>query len=425
MISFERLVLDNGLKVILHEDHSTPMVAVNVAYNVGSRDEDPDKTGFAHLFEHLMFGGSVNIPDFDTPIQEAGGENNAFTNSDITNFYDLIPLQNLETALWLESDRMMQLNFSKKSLNTQKKVVIEEFKETCLNEPYGDMWHHLSGLAYTTHPYQWPTIGKEIDHIANATIEDVKSFFFQYFTPDNAVLVIAGNITKETGFSLAEKWFGSITPGQYHKKAFPKEPVQTQFRKKVVYQDLPHDAIYRAYHMDGRLSDEYFVCDLISDILANGRSSRFYQKLYKELQLFSTIDAFISGATDPGLFIIEGKTMPGVSIEKASEAIDAELRLLMEEVISERELIKLKNSLESSLTFSEVSILNKAISLAYFEILGDAGFINKEAERYQKITAEDIRNTAKKIFRTENCNELVYKIKSGEDEKVQGENILQ
>ena len=424
MISFERLVLDNGLKVIIHEDHSTPMVAVNVAYNVGSRDEDPDKTGFAHLFEHLMFGGSVNIPDFDTPIQEAGGENNAFTNSDITNFYDLIPLQNLETALWLESDRMMQLNFSKKSLNTQKKVVIEEFKETCLNEPYGDMWHHLSGLAYTRHPYQWPTIGKEIDHIANATIEDVKSFFFHYFRPDNAVMVIAGNITKETGFSLAEKWFGNIVPGEYHKKAFPKEPVQTQFRKKVVYQDVPHDAIYRAYHMDSRLSDEYFVCDLISDILANGRSSRFYQKLYKERQLFSTIDAFISGATDPGLFIIEGKTMPGVSIEKASEAIDAELRLLMEEVISERELIKLKNSLESSLTFSEVSILNKANSLAYFEILGDAGFINQEAERYHKITAEDIRNTAKKIFRTENCNELVYMRKSGEGEKEQDERIM-
>lgn len=409
MIAFEKKVLDNGLIVIIHEDPSTPMVAVNVAYNVGSKDEDDEKTGFAHLFEHLMFGGSVNIPDFDTPIQEAGGENNAFTNSDITNFYELVPAQNIETALWLESDRMLQLRFSKKSLNTQKKVVIEEFKETCLNEPYGDMWHHLSELSYTKHPYQWPTIGREMNHIANATIEDVKTFFYQFYRPDNAVLVIAGNITSAEGFFLANKWFGSIPPGKNQKKLLPQEPKQIASRKKIIRQDIiPHDAIYRAYHMDGRLSDEYFICDLISDILANGRSSRFYQKLYKEQQLFSTIDAFISGSSDPGLFIIEGKTMPDVSIEQASEAIDRELRLLMEENLSERELTKLKNSLESSLIFSEISVLNKAISLAYFETLGDAGFINEEVARYQKLTAEDIRNTAKKIFRAENCNELIY-----------------
>ncbi|MBK9564854.1 MAG: insulinase family protein [Saprospiraceae bacterium] len=409
MIAFEKKVLDNGLIVIIHEDPSTPMVAVNVAYNVGSKDEDDEKTGFAHLFEHLMFGGSVNIPDFDTPIQEAGGENNAFTNSDITNFYELVPAQNIETALWLESDRMLQLRFSKKSLNTQKKVVIEEFKETCLNEPYGDMWHHLSELSYTKHPYQWPTIGREMNHIANATIEDVKTFFYQFYRPDNAVLVIAGNITSAEGFFLANKWFGSIPPGKNQKKLLPQEPKQIASRKKIIRQDIiPHDAIYRAYHMDGRLSDEYFICDLISDILANGRSSRFYQKLYKEQQLFSTIDAYISGSSDPGLFIIEGKTMPDVSIEQASEAIDRELRLLMEENLSERELTKLKNSLESSLIFSEISVLNKAISLAYFETLGDAGFINEEAARYQKLTAEDIRNTAKKIFRAENCNELIY-----------------
>lgn len=409
MIAFEKKVLDNGLIVIIHEDPSTPMVAVNVAYNVGSKDEDDEKTGFAHLFEHLMFGGSVNIPDFDTPIQEAGGENNAFTNSDITNFYELVPAQNIETALWLESDRMLQLRFSKKSLNTQKKVVIEEFKETCLNEPYGDMWHHLSELSYTKHPYQWPTIGREMNHIANATIEDVKTFFYQFYRPDNAVLVIAGNITSAEGFFLANKWFGSIPPGKNQKKLLPQEPKQIASRKKIIRQDIiPHDAIYRAYHMDGRLSDEYFICDLISDILANGRSSRFYQKLYKEQQLFSTIDAYISGSSDPGLFIIEGKTMPDVSIEQASEAIDRELRLLMEENLSERELTKLKNSLESSLIFSEISVLNKAISLAYFETLGDAGFINEEVARYQKLTAEDIRNTAKKIFRAENCNELIY-----------------
>lgn len=412
MIIFERKTLANGLKVIIHEDLSTPMVAVNVAYNVGSKCEDPEKTGFAHLFEHLMFGGSVNIPDFDTPIQQAGGENNAFTNSDITNFYELMPAQNIETALWLESDRMLQLKFSQKSLNTQKKVVIEEFKETCLNEPYGDMWHHLSGLAYTQHPYQWPTIGKVPEHIANATLDDVKTFFYQHYRPDNAVLVIAGNLKMEKGFELAEKWFGDIPKGNIAQKDLPDEPKQVQKRQKTVYQEVPHDAIYRAYHMGSRLSDEFFVCDLISDILANGRSSRFYQRLYKEQQLFSTIDAFISGSTDPGLFIIEGKTMPGVSIEKASEAIDKELKVLAEELISENELTKLKNSLESSLTFSEVSILNKAISLAYFEILGDAGYINQEAGRYHKITETDICKTAEKIFRPENCSEVIYLKKS-------------
>lgn len=408
MITFERFVLDNGLKVIIHQDISTPMVAVNIVYNVGSRYEDPEKTGFAHLFEHLMFGGSVNIPDFDGPIQEAGGENNAFTNSDLTNFYELVPAQNVETALWLESDRMLQLRFNKKTLNTQKKVVIEEFKETCLNEPYGDMWHHLSKLAYQTHPYQWPTIGKEMKHIADATLDQVEDFFYHYYRPDNAVLVLAGRITPEYGYELAQKWFGEIPKGNRKKPYLPEELKQEHFRQVVLKQDVPHDAIYQGYHMAGRLSDEYFVCDMISDILSNGRSSRFYQRLYKEQQLFSTIDAFISGTTDPGLFIIEGKTMPGVLMEDAKIAIDRELDFLKNDLIPERELTKLKNGLESSLEFSEVSVLNKAISLAYFETLGDAALINLEAERYQNITAEDIRTTAQNIFRHENCSELIY-----------------
>jgi predicted Zn-dependent peptidase len=408
MIAFEKFILDNGLRVIIHEDASTPMVAVNVVYDVGSKYEDPDKTGFAHLFEHLMFGGSVNIPDFDGPIQDAGGDNNAFTNSDVTNFYVLIPAQNVETALWLESDRMLQLRFSKKNLSTQKKVVIEEFKETCLNEPYGDMWHHLSKLAYQHHPYQWPTIGKEISHISDATLEEVESFFYKYYRPDNAVLVLAGNITYQSGLELAKKWFGDIPSGGFSKQILPKEPKQHQFRQEVLYRDVPHDAIYRGYHMPERLSPAYYTCDLISDILANGRSSRFYQRLYKEQQLFSTIDAFISGTSDPGLFIIEGKTMPDVNLELASEAINKELGFLKNELISDSELTKLKNGLESSLIFSEVSVLNKALSLAYFEVLGDAAWINREAELYQKITAEDIRTTAQSIFSEDNCNEVIY-----------------
>lgn len=408
MIAFERIVLENGLTVIIHEDFSTPMVAVNVVYNVGSKHEDPNHTGFAHLFEHLMFGGSKHIPDFDTPIQDAGGENNAFTNTDLTNFYEVLPAQNVETALWLESDRMLQLRFSKKSLNTQKKVVIEEFKETCLNEPYGDMWHHLSALCYTRHPYQWPTIGKHLDHIADATIDQVAVFFEQYYKPENAVIVLAGNITISKGFELVQKWFGDIPKGNFKKNALEVEPVQSTPRQKVLTQNVPHEAIYQGYHMGTRLSDSYYACDLLSDVLANGRSSRFYQKLYKEQQLFSTIDAFISGTTDPGLFIIEGKTMPSISIDQAKDAIRTELNILQNDKIPDRELTKLKNAVESSLTFSEVSALNKAISLAYFEVLGDANLINEEAKRYQEITADDLRDTAQNVFKPENCSEVIY-----------------
>jgi predicted Zn-dependent peptidase len=384
------------------------MVAVNVVYNVGSKYEEPDKTGFAHLFEHLMFGGSINIPDFDDHIQDAGGENNAFTNTDLTNFYEVLPAENIETALWLESDRMLQLRFSKKSLDTQKKVVIEEFKETCLNEPYGDMWHHLSRLCYKVHPYQWPTIGKDMSHIAEATLDQVKTFFYHYYRPDNAVLVLAGNIDVKKGIQLVEKWFGSIPAGHYTKPNYLYEPPQIEFRQDILRQDVPHDAVYQGYHMAGRMDDGFYACDLLSDVLANGRSSRFYQRLYKEQELFSTIDAFISGTVDPGLFIIEGKTMPGISMEKAKKAIKLELDMLKNDLISEQELSKLKNSVESSLLYSEVSVLNKAISLAYFEVLGDADMINIEAERYHNVTAEDIRNAAQQVFREENCSEVLY-----------------
>jgi zinc protease len=412
MIDFEKYVLDNGLRVIIHEDKSTPMVAVNLVYDVGSKHEDPDHTGFAHLFEHLMFGGSENIPDFDEVIQNAGGENNAFTNTDLTNFYEVLPAQNLETALWLESDRMLKLDFSKKILNTQKKVVVEEFKETCLNEPYGDMWHHLSALAYQNHPYQWPTIGKEMNHINNATLDQVETFFYNYYRPDNAVLVIAGNVNPGKDLPLVQKWFGDIPQGNFQKRKYPTEPIQNEHRQKTIESDVPHDAIYMAFKMDDRLSQEFYVCDLLSDILANGRSSRFYQRLFKKKQYFSTIDAFISGTIDPGLFIIEGKLMPGISIETARAAILDELNDLCIHPIPDKELQKLKNTVESSLTFSEVSVLNKATSLAYFEIIGDAHMINQEAERYQKITSDDLQKTAQKIFRLENCSELIYKAKS-------------
>lgn len=409
MIQFEKFTLENGMKVVVHEDHSTPLVCVNIVYNVGSKHEDPEHTGFAHLFEHLMFGGSKNIPDFDEPLQMAGGENNAFTNNDLTNFYDILPAENIETAFWLESDRMMALNLNKTVLETQKQVVIEEFKETCLNEPYGDFWHHMSAMAYMRHPYQWPTIGKDFSHIEQADLRHVKHFFDTYYTPDNAILVVAGKTNTEQVKQLAEKWFGPIPRGTGRPLYQVHEPEQRDFRSKVITADVPHDAIYLAFPMAGRLEKEYYVMDLITDLLANGRSSRFYKNLYKGKKMFNTIDAFVSGYVEPGLCIIEGKIMPGFTIDQARDAIWEELVHIQENAIEDNELSRLRNSLESSLVYSEVSILNKAILLAFFASVDREDWINQEGELYQSISREDIQETAKKIFVKDRCNELVYK----------------
>jgi zinc protease len=408
MISFDRYVLENGLRLIVHEDQSSPMVAVNVVYDVGSRDEDPSMTGFAHLFEHLMFGGSVNVPDFDGPIQNAGGENNAFTNTDMTNFYNVLPAVNMETALWLESDRMQQLAFSKKALNIQKKVVIEEFKETCLTEPYGDVWHHLTELVYEKHSYRWPTIGKTLSHIESAQLEDVVQFFKKHYTPDNAILVISGNMKSKKAYDLVHKWFAEIPSGTKYKRNLNFEEPQTRKRQKTVKGNVPMTALYMSFHMVDRSHPDYYAYDLLSDVLSNGRSSRLFQRLYKENQLFSQIDAYISGTFDPGMFVIEGRPMPEISLDRAKEAIWSELEILKKEPLDSRELQKLKNKIESSLEYSEVNILHKSMSLAYFELLGDANLINKEAEEYQKVTSEDIQRVAKKLFVPENCSELVY-----------------
>lgn len=415
MVEYKRFVLSNGLKVLLHQDFSTPMAAVNVLYDVGSRDEHPDRTGFAHLFEHLMFGGSVNAPDFDDPIQSAGGENNAFTNTDITNFYELIPAENIETALWLESDRMLQLAFSQQSLDTQKKVVIEEFKETCLNQPYGDMWHHLSLMAYTTHPYQWPTIGAKIEHIANASLDDVIHFFQNHYGPNNAILVIAGPLTYEKSLSLAEKWFGDIPPISLKQRLLPEEPSQTVPKSLELQSKVPAPALYMGFKMSDRKSRDFYALDLLSDVLANGRSSRFYKRLHKEKGLFSTIDAFISGTVDPGLFIIEGKPTDGISIDTAKSAIWEQLDELKHQPVHVNELEKLKNKTISSMVYSEVSVLNKAISLAYFESLGDAELINSEVNAYTMVTSDDIQRVANELFVSEHLNEVIYQPQSGSE----------
>ena len=410
MITYDRFVLENGLRVIVHEDRSTPMVAVNVLYDVGSRDELPEKTGFAHLFEHLMFGGSANVPEFDEPMQRAGGENNAFTNSDITNFYNVLPAQNIETAFWLESDRMMSLNFDEQVLETQRKVVVEEFKETCLNQPYGDAWHHLSEMVFQSHPYRWPTIGKEPKHVEEANMDDVKEFYFKFYRPNNAVLVVAGDTSVQEVKELTEKWFADIPRGKMLKRTLPQEADQFEERGVDIKSNVPLNALYLAFQMPDRLHPDYYIVDLLSDILCNGRSSRLYQQLLKKRRIFSQIDCYVSGNIDKGVLVVEGKPAEGVQLLDAEKAIWEELHQLVEKGVDEQELQKVKNRVESTLIFSETSILNKAINLAFYEVLGDVDRINQEAEFYQLITTTDLRRVAKQILRRDNCSTLRYHI---------------
>lgn len=409
MINYKKHQLSNGLKVITHFDDSTPIVAINLLYNVGARDENPEKTGFAHLFEHLMFGGSINIPNFDEPLQRVGGENNAFTNNDVTNYYITLPKENIETAFWLESDRMLSLAFTEKSLEVQRNVVIEEFRQRYLNQPYGDVWLHLRPLAYKVHPYQWATIGKEISHIENATMQDVKDFFFSHYRPNNAILVVAGNITHDYVIKLSEKWFGNIPAGEIKERNLPQEPQQTEARKLTLERDVPANAIYIAYHICKRTDEDFYVFDLISDLLSRGNSSRFYQSLIKEQKLFSEIDAYVTGDFDPGLFIISGKLSEGVGYEKAEQAILNEINLLQTEIITDKDLQKLKNNVESHHVFGQMSVLNKAMALAFAELMGDIDLVNKEVEKYNAITSQQIKDIANKYLIENNCSTLYYK----------------
>ena len=408
MISYQEKTLDNGLKVIIHEDRSTPLVAVNLLYKVGSRNEQGDKTGFAHLFEHLMFGGSENAPDFDDPIQLAGGENNAFTNSDITNFYITIPAQNIETALWLESDRMKSLLLDKDSLEVQRKVVVEEFKETCLNKPYGDVWHHISSQAYKTHPYQWPTIGKDISHIEDANLDDVASFFKTYYVPNNAILVLSGNIESARGFDLCEKWFGEIEAGKHAPTSVVVEPIQMEQRELHLNKDVPSTAIFMSFAMPKKNDPAFYVHDVLSDILGNGRSSRLYRKLYKEKKYFAKIDAYVTGTIDPGLLIIDGRVSEGTNNKVAIESIWEELKILKSTLVPEQEFQKIKNQIISTIEFGEINILNKAMNLAYYASLDNTELINLQREKYDAITRDDILKVAGEVFRKENSNTLIY-----------------
>jgi predicted Zn-dependent peptidase len=408
MIKFERFQLDNGLRVIVHEDASTPMAIVNVLYDVGARDEDPKKTGFAHLFEHLMFGGSVNIDDFETPLQLAGGENNAFTTNDFTNYYIQLPAENIETAFWLESDRMLSLAFSEKSLEVQRKVVMEEFKEHYINKPYGDVWFRLREMVYTRHPYRWMTIGSELSHIEQAKLEDVRNFFFKYYRPVNAILVVAGKVTTQQVRELAEKWFGDIPPGEKYVRDLPVEPRQHEARRMEIKAAVPIDALYKCYPMGARTEQGYYVAELITEVLGGGTSSRLHEKLVKEKKLFSQIECYQTGSVDPGLVIVEGKLIKGVRMEEADKAIEEELEKIRSTPVTEKELTKVKNKTESAIVFEDMSVMNRASSLAIYELLGDANMMNTELGKYQAVSINEILDTSRQIFDPRNSNTLYY-----------------
>ena len=385
------------------------MVVVNVLYDVGARDEDPKRTGFAHLFEHLMFGGSVNIEDFETPLQLAGGENNAYTTNDFTNYYIQLPAENIETAFWLESDRMLSLAFSEKSLEVQRKVVMEEFKEHYINKPYGDVWFKMREMVYKKHPYRWMTIGSDLSHIEEARLEDVKNFFFKYYRPVNAILVVAGKVTVQQARQLAEKWFGDIAAGEKYERDLPAEPAQKEARKMEVTADVPLDALYKCYPMASRTEKGYYTADLITEVLGGGASSRLFQSLVKEKKLFSQIECYHTGSVDPGLVVVEGKLIKGVSLEDADAAVVEQLELLKAAPITEEELTKIKNKTESAIVFEDMSVMNRANSLAIYELLGDVNMMNTELGKYQAVTAEEILEASRQLFDVKNSNTLYYR----------------
>ena len=408
MVKFNRFTLGNGLRVIVHEDNTTPMAVLNILYDVGARDENPEQTGFAHLFEHLMFGGSVNIPSYDEPLQRVGGENNAFTSNDITNYYITLPATNIETAFWLESDRMLSLAFSKKSLEVQRNVVIEEFKQRYLNQPYGDVWLKLRPLVYKKHPYQWATIGKEIKHIEDAKIEDVKAFFKKHYNPQNAVMVVGGDVKTDDVKKLAEKWFGPIPAGEKYNRDLPQEPDQHDERRLTVTGKVPLNDVYIAFQMGDRLDGTYYIAELLSDILSRGNSSRLYRTLVKENQVFSEVHAYMTGSMDKGMFVFEGKPLVNITTEAAEAAIWEELEKIKTIDIPADELTKVKNKTESTMIFSEMSLLDKAMNLAQFELMGDADMLNHETGKFLAVTGGEIKELANKLFRKDNSSTLIY-----------------
>jgi zinc protease len=408
MINYKRFLLENGLRVLVHEDKSTPLIAMNILYDVGSRDEDPELTGLAHLFEHLMFGGSLNIPDYDTHLQLVGGENNAFTNNDITNYYLTIPSENIETGFWLESDRMLGLDFSQKNLDSQRNVVIEEFNQRYLNQPYGDAILNLRPLAYKIHPYRWATIGMDMAHIKDTDLDHVKNFFYSHYAPNNAILALTGNIGYDMAYNLSQKWFGPIEKRTIKLRRLPSEPEQTEERILTLERDVPATALYKVWHIGPRNSKDFYTLDLITDLLAGGESGRLYNILVREKKLFSEINAYLTSDIDPGLLIVQGKLMKGIDIQHAEESVNEVIDGLRKENGIMDEMEKVKNKFESSTVFSNTSILNKAANLSFFELLGDPGLINREVEAYRSVSHSMVTEAVKKYFSPVNCSTINY-----------------
>jgi len=420
LVNFEKHVLENGLIVVIHQDTNTPLATTNLLYKVGSRDESPDRTGFAHLFEHLMFGGSKHADSFDDIIQLAGGDSNAYTNADITNFYCTLPAINLDTALWLEADRMQHLKINQKSLSTQQQVVTEEYKETCINQPYGMVWHMLSDLCYKVHPYRWPTIGKKIEHIAEAKLEDVKEFYHSFYGPNNAILSIAGPMDPGEVLELVKLRFGSIPARPVERRFRQEEPPQHEPRTLVDEGKYPSSVLYLAWLMDGRSGDDYYPFDLLSDVMSLGRSSIFYQRMVKVLKVCAHMDAYITGSEDKGLFIMELRPAKEVTMEAMEAHLWNELASLQLAEIQASILEKLKNKNESTVCFSNVSASHKATNLGYYESLGDANLINTEADRIAEVTSADINRVAN-MLRKDNVTTLRLIGKAG----AEGELVLQ
>ena len=411
MISYKRHVLSNGLTVVVNRDHTSKLAAVNILYKVGARNEHPERTGFAHLFEHLMFRGTHAVPDFDLPVQMACGDNNAFTNNDYTDFYITLPKDNIETALWLEADRMTGLDITPEALETEKRVVIEEYKQRYLNQPYGDQGMLLRSLAYTRHPYRWATIGLSPDHVARASLEDVQNFYHRWYHPSNAILSISADIDEERLFTLAENYFGTITDTPSVADPLPVEPEQHAARRLEVERDVPATAVTLAYPMGDRLSHDFYLGDMVSDILAGGDSARLYEHLVKRDRLLSSVNAYITGELDPGLFVFTGQLLPGHTVEEVEAAFQHEMQTLREQPVSSYELEKVKNKFEASTLFGELNIMNKAMNLGFYEMIGDIELVNREVELFRAITADELTGFARRTFRPEHCSTLVYRAK--------------
>ena len=407
-IPFTRQTLANGLHVLVHEDRTTPLAACTIVYRVGSRDEDPACTGIAHLMEHFMFSGSDHAPDFDLALQKVGAINNAYTSQDLTCYYIVLPANNIETALWLESDRMAALSFSQQGLDVQKQVVMEEFKETCLNQPYGDLMMHVYGLSYRNHPYQWLPIGKELSHIEQVDMNIIRRFHDTFYCPANAILVVAGNVHAEEIFAMADKWFGDILPGRQNPHRYPQESPSKENRLKVVEKPVPDDMLFKSWLMPARTGADYCAYDLLSDILGTGQSSYLYRKFVMENRLFTDISASVSGSADKGLFFINGRPAEGISIEQADEQLTKYLADFQFNDKLSYDLQKVKNNAESIILERNLKVEDRANTLATGEFYSRAEDFADERTGYFAVTEEDIRRITETMFKRECGNTLYY-----------------